>query len=117
MKANRGGRPRSEFREAVRATVQALNDERGPVSCREIAGLVPGINTASPAEWRLVAMTVENMARAGELKTVDRRREPGSCRPVNLYLVADADPVTPRRTADAAAQALAMALRAWSGAG
>ncbi|MBK6852102.1 MAG: hypothetical protein IPG93_10885 [Burkholderiales bacterium] len=114
MKSNRGGRPRSPFRQTVHDVVRDLVDERGPVCCREIAERVPGINTASPAERQLVETTINNMQRAGELETVGSKRVPGSCKPVSLFVlgrVRPADLVERDRMNSGAA--LAELLRAW----
>lgn len=113
QKANKRGRPQSEFRRTVMQAARQMAAEGGPFTWHDLADRLEGISRASPADCRLLRRTVENMHEAGELGKVGERSVPGSRRPMNLYMPGDG--VAPERSKakENRGEALARLLAMW----
>jgi hypothetical protein len=97
-------RPQAEIRTHV---AQAIARSPQPLTWLDVLPAVPGLNAASPADRELVRCTINNMARAGQLVRVDRRRVLGAARPMNTWRAAvSSDPRPDVSAAVAAHQAL-----------
>ena len=73
-----GGRPRGEIRTALAGAAQALHAEHGPATWRDMA-------VAAQVGFDAARRTVQNMARAGELRRVDTVPVLGARRPMVRY--------------------------------
>jgi hypothetical protein len=92
-------RPRGEVRHAVAAAAQALVQQHGCFTGRDVAQCAQvGFETAR--------LTLKNMVCAGELVVVGEARTQGVCRPLNVY----AYPTPP----SAAGQDLLRAVQSWA---
>lgn len=94
------GRPRGEYRAKLLEVARQLVGERGCFNARAAAA-------AGQVRLSAAQLTLKDMYRAGELVVVGKAREPGVCRPVNLYAF-------PKGAQLQGADALAQVARSWA---
>lgn len=96
-------RPRGEVRQAMVSAAEALVQERGSFTGRDVA-------VQAQAGWDAARRTLQNMVNAGELVVVGTAKAPGVSRPLNLYTRPQPD----QRTAAESAADLVRAVRRWA---
>lgn len=71
-------RPRGEVRQAMFSAAEALVQQHGCFTGREVA-------QCAQVGFEKARLTLLNMVRAGELVVVGEAAAPGVCRPLNVY--------------------------------
>lgn len=94
MGARAGGRPRGEVRLALAQWARTAAADCSPqgYTFRDLVGFVPGMSPHSPADCHAVRLTLQAMAKAGELLRVGKVHVAGANRPATLFRPAPATP-------------------------
>lgn len=103
-------RPRGEIRQVLGCTVVRLVAERGPVNYRQVAA-------AAQVGFDAARVTLENMARAGEVRVAGKEKPAGAAHWHNLYEPVGGDDAVDVPQPWGGIEALAGAMKGWPGHG
>lgn len=94
MSGNTTGRPRGDVRKALSLWAKEHRDTvAAGLTFRDLVHQVPGMSANSPGDLRMVRLTLQAMAKAGELRRVGHARVEGACRPATLYAPTESRPL------------------------